>query len=77
MGSMIDHNQKHGQEEYGDDIADDNFAMEIVQLWNNDIHEEGNDEEDAADNPADGVQYSQLYSQSFYICSISANFSTY
>ena len=30
MGSMIDHNQEHGQEENGNDITDDNFAMEIV-----------------------------------------------
>ena len=77
MGSMIDHNQEHGQEENGDDIADDNFAMEIVQFWNYDIHKKSDDEEDAADHSTDGIQHSQLHGQFIHTCSISATFSIY
>ena len=58
MRAVVDQHQVGRQEEDGDDVAEDNLAVEIVQLGHQDIHQECDDQEDAADDTTDGVDKS-------------------
>ena len=58
MGDVVDQDQVGGQEEDGDDVTEDNLPVEIVQLRHPDIHQERDDQEDAADDSTDGVDKS-------------------
>ena len=55
MRAVVDQDQVGGQEEDGDDVTEDNLAVEVVKLRHPDIHQECDDQEDAADDPTDGV----------------------
>ena len=55
MGAVVDQHKVGGQEEYGDNVTEDNLAVKVVKLWHPDIHQECDDQEDAADDPTDGV----------------------
>ena len=58
MGEVVDQDQVGGQEEYGDDVTEDNLAVEVVELRHPDIHQECDDQKDAADDSTDGVDKS-------------------
>ena len=55
MSAVVDQDQVGGQEEDGHHVADDNLAVDVVQLWHHDVHQESHHQEDAADDAADGV----------------------
>ena len=55
MSAVVDQDQVGGQEEDGHHVADDNLAVDVVQLWHHHVHQESHHQEDAADDAADGV----------------------
>ena len=57
---MVDEDEVGCQEQDGDHIADDDLAVETVELRNRDIHEECDDQEHAAGDATDGVDEAEL-----------------
>ena len=47
--AVVDHDQVGGHREDGEDVADDDLAVEAVQLGHAAVDHEGEGEEDAAD----------------------------
>ena len=59
MRAVVNQHQVGRQEEDGDDVTEDNLAVEVVKLGHQDIHQECDDQEDAADDTTDGVDQSE------------------
>ena len=52
---VVDKKEIRGEEENGENIAEDNFTMEIIEFRYNDVHKEGDDQEETAYAAADCV----------------------
>ena len=59
MGEVVDDEDVGGGEEYGGDIADDDLAVQVVQLGDGAVDDEGDEEEEARDGSTDGVDQAQ------------------
>ena len=60
MRAVVDEDEVGCQEQDGDHIADDDLAVETVELRNRDIHEECDDQEHAAGDATEGVDEAEL-----------------
>ena len=72
MGEVVDDEDVGGGEEDGGDVADDDLAVEVVQLGDGTVDDEGDQQEEAGDASTDGVDHPQdaarLEYQSFLCC---------
>ena len=59
MGEVVDDEDVGGGEEYGGDVADDDLAVQVVQLGDGAVDDEGDEEEEARDGSTDGVDQAQ------------------
>ena len=59
MGEVVDHEDVGGGEEDGGDVADDDLAVEVVQLGDGAVDDEGDQQEEAGDASTDGVDHPQ------------------
>ena len=48
VGEVIDKKEISSEEENGKNIAEDNFAVEVIEFRYNDVHKEGDDQEETA-----------------------------
>ena len=55
VGEVVDEKKISRKEEDGENIADDNLAMEIIQFRYKDVDKKRDYQEDAADASTDGV----------------------
>ena len=55
---MIYSEEIYGEQKDGEDVTENNLAMEVVEFWDGDINKECNDEENTTDNTTGSVQYS-------------------
>ena len=55
VGEIIDKKEISSEEENGKNIAEDNFAVEVIEFRYNDVHKEGDDQEETAYATADCV----------------------
>ena len=55
VGSMINSEKIYGEQKDGEDVTENNLAMEVVKFWDGDINKECNDEEYTTDNAAGSV----------------------
>ena len=59
MGEVVDNEDVGGGEEDGGDVADDDLAVEVVQLGDGAVDDEGDQQEEAGDASTDGVDHPQ------------------
>ena len=52
MGEVVDQEEVGGGQDDGGDVADDDTAVEVVELWHGHVHGEGDEEENAGDTAA-------------------------
>ena len=52
MGEVVDQEEVGGGQDDGGDVADDDTAVEVVELGHGHVHGEGDEEKDARDAAA-------------------------
>ena len=59
MGEVVHDEDVGGGEEDGGHVADDDLAVQVVELRDGAVDDESDKEEEAGDGPADGVDHPQ------------------
>ena len=59
MGEVVDNEDVGGGKEDGGDVADDDLAVEVVQLGDGAVDDEGDQQEEAGDASTHGVDHPQ------------------
>ena len=60
VGEVVDKKEVSGEEENGENIAQDDFTVEIIEFRYIDVHKEGDDQEETAYAATDCVNKTKI-----------------